>query len=237
MLLALLVSYLMGCANLGPPRPDSGYRADVSVRITPASGQESALTRFVEFYYIGKRRLQTSIEGNEVVLIDRADLQVSWKLNPRAKTFEEYRISSSEAMISSVPNPFGRRARAEFKLLGTENVDGVEAQKYAVTGEMISGFAWFTPDRIPIRFDGQVGPQDSPAEMEVAYSDVRRGPQAAYLFAVPPTYAGYETRKQRSFSKSTDDTGRRLEEQAQGRQYPYGAAIPPAPPPPPPPSY
>jgi hypothetical protein len=219
---ALLVIWLMGCAGMGPPKPKTGYRADVTVKMTDASGEDPALTRLVEFYYIGKRRRQTRVDGDFVVLIDRPDLRISWMLNPKANSFVEYWISSLEAVIASVPNPFGPRTKAAFEWLETENIDGVDTQKYAVKGEAISGYAWFTVDQIPFRFNGTLGSEDSSVELEIAYTEIRRGSQAAYLFAVPPTYAGYDKRKQKRSRNSTaiDDAVRRLKEQQRGMPSP-----------------
>ncbi len=219
---ALLVIWLMGCAGMGPPRPQTGYRADVTVKTTDASGEDSALARLVEFYFMGKRRRETRVDGDVVILIDRPDLRISWMLNPKANSFEEYRISSLEAVITSAPNPFGPRTKAAFEWLGAENVDGVDTQKYAVKGKAISGYAWFTIDQVPFRFNGTLGSEDSSVELEIAYTDVKRGSQAAYLFAVPPTYAGYDKRKQKRLRSSTsiDDVVRGLKERQQGTPSP-----------------
>ncbi|MEE8166819.1 MAG: hypothetical protein V3T64_14730 [Myxococcota bacterium] len=212
---ALLASLLMGCAGMGPPRPKTGYRANVIVKMTDASGEGSALERLVEFYYMGKRRRHARIDGEVVTLIDRPDLRVSWKLNPSAESFEEYWISSLEAVLSSAPNPFGPRAKAVFEWLGTENVEGVDTQKYAVKGKAISGYAWFTVDQIPFRFTGTLGSEDSSVELEIEYTEIERNSQAAYLFAIPPYYAGYDKRRQKSRQSSTDidDAVTRLKEQ------------------------
>ncbi|MBJ20163.1 MAG: hypothetical protein CL933_12190 [Deltaproteobacteria bacterium] len=200
----LLISLLVACANMGAPPPTTGYRANIIVKMTDGSEGGPALERLVEFYQAGKRRRFARIDGELVALIDRPDLRVSWMLNPAARSFEEYRISSPKAVISSAPNPFGPRARAVFEWLGTENVEGVDTQKYAVKGKAISGHAWLTIDQIPFRFAGTLGSQDSAVEVEIAYSEIERDSQAAFLFAIPPNFAGYEKRKQKS-SQSADD--------------------------------
>jgi hypothetical protein len=228
---ALLVIWLIGCASTGPPPPQTGYRADVNVMLTDASTEGPKLVRLVEFYYMGKRRRETRVDGDVVALIDRPDLRISWVLSPKANSFEEHQISNLEAEITLAPNPFGPRAKASYELLGTENVDGVDTRKYAVTGKAISGYAWFTIDQIPLRFNGTIGSEDSSVELEVAYTEIRRGSQAAYRFAVPPTYAGYDKRKvkrSRAPNNEIDDAARRLREQQIGRggPDPRGLALP-----------
>ncbi len=215
----LLAIALMGCAGTGAPRPITGYRANVTVWVTDASGEGPALERLVEFYYMGKRRRHARVDGEVVTLIDRPDLRISWMLNPKAKSFKEYRISSPEAEISSAPNPFGPRAEAIFEWLGPENVEGVDTQKYAVRGKAISGYAWFTIDRIPFRFIGTLGLEDSAIDLEIEYSEVETGSQAAFLFTVPPNYAGYEARKQKRPRRRTeiDEALRRLKEEGRAR--------------------
>lgn len=226
---AFLAIMLGGCASTGPPPPQTGYRANVTVRMSGASVAEPTLERVVEFYYKEKRRRHARIDGEVVTLIDRPDLGISWVLNPEEKTFEEHRISSLEAVMSGAPNPFGPRAKGVFERIGTEIVEGVATEKFEVSGEALSGFAWFSVDLIPIRFSGTLGSAESSVALEVEYTEVERKSQAAFLFAVPPNYAGYDKRKQKYSAQSptaTDDTARRLREIQRG-----------TPPPPPPPSY
>jgi hypothetical protein len=207
--LALILGGLLGCASPGPPPPEAGYRAHVRVETSSPSGQEPTSTELVEYYYKQKRRQESRTADGLVVLIDRPDLRISWILNPQEKTFEEYEISSPEVVIVAIPNPFGPRSGAAFERIGTERIDDVDAEKYSVQGEAISGLAWFSSDRVPMRFSGTVGPEASALKVEISYTDIRRGPQAAYLFAIPPTYEGYAERKQKSApSSSKYDSGR-----------------------------
>jgi hypothetical protein len=218
-LLAIVLIALMGCAGTRAPQPITGYRANVTVWVIDPSGEGPALERLVEFYYMGKRRRHARVDGEVVTLIDRPDLRISWMLNPKARSFKEYRISSPEAAISSAPNPFGPRAEADFEWLGPENVEGVDTQKYAVRGKAISGQAWFTIDQIPYRFTGTLGLEDSAIDLEIEYSEVEKGSQAAFLFSIPPNYAGYEARKQKTPRRQTeiDESLRRLKEEGRAR--------------------
>jgi hypothetical protein len=171
----LLVSLVGGCARVGPPRPTTGYRADVTLRATPRGETQSSTTRLVEVYDKKKRRREMQIDGEAIAVIDRPDLHVSWILRPNTKTFDEVRITSPEAQVSTIPNPFGPRANAAFEDLGLEMVDGSEARKFAVSGEAISGNAWVTEEQIPVKFVGTMRSEDGVVDIEVAYSNVKRG--------------------------------------------------------------
>ncbi len=165
---------------------------------------------------MGNRRREARVDGQRVTLIDRPDLRISWMLNPATKSFEEYRLRSPEAAISGAPNPFGPRAKAVFEWLGTEDLGGLDTQKFAVEGIAISGHAWFTTDLIPVRFVGTLDTEESRVELEIEYTEVERHSQAAFLFTIPPNYAGYETRKQKSVpsDREFEDALIRLREEA-----------------------
>jgi hypothetical protein len=218
-MVAFLIFGLTGCVGVGPPAPTIGYRASVTVKMSDSAGGPPSLERVVEFYQHGRRRRSARVEGEAVALIDRPDLQRTWKLAPTEKSFDEFRLSSSEAVIPEAPNPFGPRSRAVFEFLGAEYLGEIETRKYVVKGEAISGYAWLTKDRIPIRFDGTVGSQESEVDLEVEYSEIERGVQPAFLFAIPPNYAGYENRTQKKdYSRDEVEDGlRRLKDEARAR--------------------
>jgi hypothetical protein len=215
----LALFWLTGCVGLGPPRPDVGYRANVTIKMSDPKDGPATLERVVEFYQQGKRRRTARVDGQPVALIDRPDLRVSWRLNPEAKSFDELELSSAKAVIEAAPDPFGPRTSVLFQWVGTESVDDVDAEKYQVTGERFNGYAWLTPDRIPMRFSGVLGAPTSQIQLEVTYSEIEKGSQALFLFSIPPNYAGYEKRKQkRDYSGAEVEVGlRRLMDDVRGR--------------------
>jgi hypothetical protein len=222
---AVLAAWSVGCATAGPPRPEIGYRARGTVEITNPAAENPVRVRFVEFHRTGKRRRDLDLV-EIAVWIDRPDLRVTWVLNPKAKSYEEYPISRVDAVIEPVPDPFGPRARVHFEPLGSETLEGVDTQKFAVEGETISGHAWLTHDRIPLRFSGTFGRKGSPVGLQIDYEGIVREEQANHLFEIPMNYAGYEKRKQKSMAyvEQGDEAARSLKEQQWGTQ----------PPPPPP---
>ena len=212
--LTLLVAAITGCAGVGPPRPNSGYQADLTVRFIEADGSSAVLGRLVEFYSSGNRRRETRVDGKTVALIDRPDLQISWMLNLDQQSFQEFPISSRDALISFVPNPFGPRVHASYEWLNQESLEGQTAHRYAIEGEAVSGFAWFTQDQIPIRFEGTLGRGKSVIQIQVRYGEILRGAISPGHFDIPSTYQGYAKRtKKAPEAELTDDDMARLREQ------------------------
>lgn len=232
----LLTASLAACASVGPPRPEARYQAEVVVEVVGPTEGDFQRQRFLEFYSEGKRRRETRGNAPRVVSIDRPDLRVTWVLSPEARTFEEHRISALSAI--AVPNPFGPRVEADFDPVGSDELEGVALEKFEVSGDSISGEAWLTQDFIPFRFKGTIERQGERLQVEVRYASIERGSQAAYLFSIPPSYAGYENRKQErgNSQQAIDDAASALRDSRRGLP---GDSIPlpppPLPPPPPPP--
>ncbi len=221
----LLAVWCVGCASVGPPTPETGYQARGTIEIKDPSAANPVLVRFVEYYRTGKRRREPDLE-EAAVWIDRPDLRVTWILNPKRGTFKQYPISGVERVIEPVPDPFGPRTRAHFEWLGSEVLEGVDADKFEVKGDKISGYAWLTHDRVPLRFSGTLEREGSSVEVRIEYAVVERDLQANHLFEIPMDYAGYENRKQKATGNSSqaDDAARSLKEQQ------WGTPTPPAPP-------
>ncbi|MEM9175343.1 MAG: hypothetical protein AAGC67_08910 [Myxococcota bacterium] len=194
---ALLLS---GCTRLGPPRPEVAYQADVRIEVVLADGERLPVEQLTEFYAAGRRRRQVTVEGVDVVVIDRPDLRVSWLLDPEARAFDEYWLKSRELDRFVPPDPFGPRAGGRYREAGVDEIHGVRVRRFEIEGDRVSGLAWISRDGVPVRFEGEVGLHS----VRVEYGEVQRGRLAAYLFAIPPTYAGYEDRKQRASEKRDD---------------------------------
>jgi hypothetical protein len=202
----------LGCASLGPPKPQSDYRAQVEVRIGDASAAEIRVVRLVEYGREGKRRRDLTLD-RPIVWIDRPDLRITWILDPAQKTFEELAIDAPAGGVESIPDPFGTRLRVRFRDLGPEVVDDVAVEKFAVEGNGVAGHAWLMPDGVPFRFRGRVGGDGSEVPVEIDYALTERDIQANHLFEIPANYAGYELRTQRSTARAT-----RSEDIGQGQQ-------------------
>jgi hypothetical protein len=86
----------LGCASLGPPKPQSDYRAQVEVRIGDASAAEIRVVRLVEYGREGKRRRDLTLD-RPIVWIDRPDLRITWILQAESS---RSRIHSERAYAS-----------------------------------------------------------------------------------------------------------------------------------------
>jgi hypothetical protein len=217
----LAASLAAACSTVGPPSPEIGYVAEVRVRIGADLSIEPTLVAVSESYSRGKRRREAEVGGRAVVSIDRPDLRITWILHPEERSFEEFAIWSPNANLDVVPDPFGPRSGAVFERLGTDAINGIDADKYSVKSDALSGVAWFSRDRVPLRFDGIFVDHGSPRKLDVEYKGIERRGPAGYLFVVPPNYEGYEKRKQRNRTNvsdpSIDDARRRLEAEQRGR--------------------
>jgi len=194
-LVCLASLVLAGCTTFGPPPPGPAYQADLRIEVTEADGQTRPVEFVTEYYAYGLRRRQATIAGEDRIVIDRPDLQVTWVLAPEAKTFVEHRMRSEAAAHPAIPDPFGPRLRTRFTREVEESIGGVPAMRFNVEGDSISGRAWLAPDGVPLRFEGSLGVGAGALQVRIDYGEIQRTLQARYLFVIPPNYAGYETRK------------------------------------------
>ncbi len=186
---------LTGCTTFGPPPPGPAYQADLRVEVTEADGETRPVEYVTEYYAYGLRRRQATIEGEDRIVIDRPDLQVTWVLAPGTKTFVEHRMRSEAAAHPAIPDPFGPRLRTRFAREVEESIDGIPATRFNVEGDGVAGRAWLAPDGVPLRFEGSLGAGTGALHVRIDYGEIQRTPQPRYLFGIPPNYAGYETRK------------------------------------------
>ena len=106
------------------------------------------------------------------------------------------RLKSREIDAFVPPDPFGPRVRSRFRKVGMEEVGGRAALRYEVDGDRIQGVAWTSQDGVPIRFEGEMTVGGSELAVEGEDGEGQRSPQALYLFAIPPNYAGFAQRTQ-----------------------------------------
>jgi len=190
---AALVSLTIGCATAQPPRPRTAYQADIAIHVVDENGSKRSLGRLVEFYSTGKRRRETRISGQAVALIDRPDLDVSWRLELERDSFEEFPITSREAILASIPNPFGPRG-GEFSFVAREKLDGIPVFHYRVRGTGLWGDAWLSRDQVPLRFEGHLGSAGKSVRLQIDYEGILTGTVDPDLFSIPSYFAGYQDR-------------------------------------------
>jgi len=85
------------------------------------------------------------------------------------------------------PDPL-RSADAKLEKIGSETVNGLETEKYAVTAEGVRGTAWMTPDHVPVRYEGTAREGEQSVTLRIDYTGHRFGSQDASLFELPDGY-------------------------------------------------
>ena len=184
---SLLSSLLLVAALLGAlPASAQQLLGDTQV---PYSADRTVVTggkTYVGRVYAtpGRQRHEQNINGLPLVAILRADRKVAWLELADLHVFTDF------------PFPAAITDYADQKQLGrpldTEVVAGEATKKYRVErqgadGSQVYGYAWITDDGIVVKLDGSfIG--SSGRETKAAYelSHVRRGPQPASLFDLPP---------------------------------------------------
>lgn len=141
-----------------------------------------------EYHAPGKQRFEMQAQGQEMVMIHRADTGRSWMLMPEMQAYMQTsadRVAQSSGTGVEV---------VERTRMGRETVSGHDAVKYRAVfrdsqGRTSSGYFWITEEHgIPIRTEmtQQTASGEQPLRMEL--TDLRVAAQPASLFEVPADY-------------------------------------------------
>lgn len=135
-----------------------------------------------------KDRMEMNVGGSSTVMIVRTDKQIAWMLMPEQKTFMEMSLEESQKKSSDMT-----QCVVEQKAAGTETINGVKANKSAVSlscpdNKGYRGGMWVTKDGIMVKMD--VTSTDGGENVRVVneLSNLKLGQQPAKLFEVPPGY-------------------------------------------------
>ncbi|HEV2674360.1 MAG TPA: hypothetical protein VGV37_07445 [Aliidongia sp.] len=132
----------------------------------------------------GRQRHEQNVNGLPLVAILRADRKVAWLELAELHVFTDFPFPAAITDYAD-PKQLGRP-------IGTEVIAGETAGKYRVEhqgsdGSQVYGYAWITEDGIVLRLDGSfVEPNGRETKASYELSHVRRGPQPANLFDLPP---------------------------------------------------
>jgi hypothetical protein len=117
--------------------------------------------------------------------IEREDLGVRWSRMPRSTLlFSELPIA--RPVRGSAPDPAQHwRRDLTLEKQGSEEVNGVQADRYGVKAKGGVGSAWLTQDKVPVRYEGtfQHGGRETKVRMD--YTNIQVGAQDAALFELP----------------------------------------------------
>ena len=185
------------------------------IEVVDTDGERLAVEQLTEFYAGGFRRRQVTVQGDDIVVIDRPDLGVSWLLDPDEKAFDEFWLRNRDLDRLVPPDPFGPRSRGRYVQAGVDEIAGARATRFEIEGDDISGLAWISADGVPVRFEGKLLGRS----VRIDYGEIQRVRQPAYLFAIPPTYAGYEDRRQRVREREDDGLERAIRQMRAEREW------------------
>ena len=185
---SLLSSLLLVAALLGAlPASAQQLLGDTQV---PYSADRTVVTggkTYVGRVYAtpGRQRHEQNINGLPLVAILRADRKVAWLELADLHVYTDF------------PFPAAITDYADQKQLGrpldTEVVAGEATKKYRVErqgadGSQVYGYAWITDDGIVVKLEGSfVEPSGRETKANYELSHVRREPQPAALFDLPPS--------------------------------------------------
>jgi outer membrane lipoprotein-sorting protein len=138
-----------------------------------------------KIYMKGEKMRREFAAGEQVgITIVRPDKKVMWMLMPGQKTVMEMPFSkaSLEKMMG-----MSQEQQAEMKLLGTEKVNGYEAEKYETTvkgdGKPMKHYVWVSKKLgVPIKMVSLDG------KFSMDYRNIKEGGVPDSLFEIPPGY-------------------------------------------------
>jgi hypothetical protein len=183
--LAALV-FTGGAAADELPAPGVAYSADVTLRTDATDPEDHEVEGVGRIWYSdGKRRREMSIGEQDTLVIEREDLGVRWSRMPRSTLlFSELPIA--RPVRGSAPDPAQHwRRDLTLEKQGSEEVNGVQADRYGVKAKGGVGSAWLTQDKVPVRYEGtfQHGGRETKVRMD--YTNIQVGAQDAALFELP----------------------------------------------------
>ena len=167
------------------PEPKVAYAADVAMQVTSKGVPGGSFQSTGRIWFAdGKTRRAMQIMGRERVVIERPDRGVRWMLVP-------------EMSGGAIESPIGGSTRGEpdpgsvwredvtLEKQGREQVNGVEADRYAVTMKNGRGTAWLTAQNVPVRYEGTFTENGETGTLRMDHTNLQIGPQEASLFELP----------------------------------------------------
>lgn len=142
----------------------------------------------------GKTRTEMTVDGMQVIQIWRTDRNLIWSLMPRERMAIELALGSDQ--VNSPLDQYSDESgmRFEKRLMGPDNVNGVSAKRYFISGtasdgSKTEGYVWTTPQNITVRMR-LTGSAPGEADRNFNYdlTDLVIQDQHASLFEVPSDY-------------------------------------------------
>jgi len=180
-LLAIMIAGAAAAADVPRLDMDTAYSA---TRIIEADKQRIEQRYFHQS--ATTNRMETTLRGQESIMILRADQNLMWTIVPQRRMYMEMLLDSGQP--TGAPELPDTDRFTEVKEVGREAVNGVPATKYYVTaeedGQRTQGHLWVSDDGIPVQMDLTTGKDRVRMELR----DLAVGAQPAALFEPPADY-------------------------------------------------
>lgn len=169
--------------------PDAEYSA---TRVVMASGE-----RFEQrIYQKGMKVSRTEMNSSEgsMIMIMRLDQNKTLMLMPDQGMYMEVGMNDPRANAVPIPEIPDTSDYVDTESLGTENVNGVDAEKWRVkarnpdNGKTVEMLMWLSDDGIPVRFQSEEGGESVTMELK----DLQVGTQDLSLFVPPSNLRKFE---------------------------------------------
>jgi len=140
------------------------------------------------FYQSGKVRDEIDLGGQDVVMIQRFDLNKFWMI-------------IGQGMYMDIDPEKGSDKAPEYKLIsreviGPETVNGMSTTKYKSVYESkdgkFGGFTWFTDDNIAVKGFLIQKTKGEKQRLKFEFTNLKRGKQDDSLFEIPPGYRKFD---------------------------------------------
>lgn len=176
-------------------QPASSYQGERT--FSSGSSGEPGITQAF-FSKPDKTRAEMTVEGMQVIQIWRQDKEVVWSLMPQRGMAVEIPFGSEQA-ASPLDTLQEDGVTFESRLVASENVNGVAANRYYVSGKsedgsLSEGHIWTTRENITVRIRmTNSSPGYPPQEFHYDLTNLVVKDQPDFLFEVPASYQAIST--------------------------------------------
>jgi hypothetical protein len=162
--------------------PTADYSADA---VAKTEGQPDSTSKI--WYTKEKVRVDVSHQGQTMsVIMDRPAKKMT-VLIPKSKMFQSEDLPEGESN-----NPIAT-GTWEVAKAGDENVAGIAATKWTVSGKgadgrAFTGFIWTTKENIQVKMDGEAEEEGKKVKVTSELKNLKIGPVDAKVFEIPKDY-------------------------------------------------
>ena len=171
------------------PYPKVEFSADMTMRMKTQDSNQPHTIQGKVYSAKGKERREISRGGRTVAIIKDRDKDGTVTLMPGQRMY----IKNQGPQTRKDPETMIRDGELKMTRQGSEKIEGYSTTKYKIEStqkgkESFSGYAWFTPQNIPIRFKGTATDNGMRQDVEINYANIVVAKQNPKLFTIPGDY-------------------------------------------------